>query len=141
MPRLSSAARATPAPIRHLPPHLEAPKGLRAAERDVWRRTVGALPADWFKAEGVPILTTFCRLTVQSDRLANLIAACDASDLDRYSRLLRLAGELSGRILALARSMRLTQQSRLHVETAGRRAASAAPVQSIDAILRGRHGS
>ena len=55
--------------------------------------------------------------------------------------LLRLAGELSGRILALARSMRLTQQSRLHVETAGRRAASAAPVQSIDAILRGRHGS
>lgn len=137
MPRLSAAARATPTPIRYTAPLLDTPKGLPARERDVWRRTVGALPADWFKAEHVPILTTYCRLVVQADRLAGALAKADPiADPDGYGKLLRLSGELSGRVLALARSMRLTQQSRLHVETAGRRAAATPPRLSDDEAVR-----
>lgn len=129
MPRLSAAARALPVAVRSNPPLLEAPRGMPARELAVWRRTVESLPGDWFRPEQVPIVTQFCRLTVLADRLAKLIAECDPDDLDRYGKLLRLTGELSGRILACARSMRITPQSRIHVETAGRHAANAPPAR------------
>jgi len=128
MPRRSVAALLAPAIIVAPPPRIAPPSELSAAERRTWRATVGALPPDWFKREQGPVLTQYCRLVAQAGTLARLLAECDpVADFERYGKLLRLSGEVSGRILALARAMRLTQQARLHVTTAANRAAAARP--------------
>lgn len=63
-------------------------------------------------------------------RLAKIEAALQkldpVQDLDVYDKLVRLAAGESSKVLAHARSMRLTQQSRLKSETAHGRAEAAA---------------
>lgn len=141
MPRKSAAALAmAPLTPRHVTPRLAVPAMLANAEGDVWRATVGALPAQWFGIEQAPLLERYCRHVVRSRCLETLLRDSDpAADLDRYTKLARLVGEESGRILALARSLRLTVQSRTHATTAAHRASAARPQADITTLFEERH--
>ena len=112
---------------------LAAPSTLTPAESDVWQRTVSCLPPEWLKADQGPVLERYVKHVVRAQALEALIAAADpVVDLDRYAKLVTLAGAETSRILSLARSLRLTVQSRLHPVTAGSRAASAMPARTPD---------
>ena len=88
------------------------------------------------------MLLRYCRHTARAGMLDALLGKADpAADLLAFTRLAAAAREETRLALGLARSLRLTVQARVHPATAGRAAAAAAPVQSVDAILRGRHGN
>jgi hypothetical protein len=140
---ISSAALAVAglaAPIRALPPALVPPATLTPAESEAWRQTVSALPAGWLSREQGPLLERYVKHLLRAQCLEQLIAATDPTiDLDVFSKLSRLAGEESGRILALARSMRITVQSRIQPATAGNRAAGPRVSRGIEALFERDH--
>jgi hypothetical protein len=129
MPRQSAASfHAAPLAIRHDRARLAVPDTLPPAEAAVWHATVNGLPGEWFSPEQAPMLTQYCRLVVQADVLARLLADSDPTqDLDEWGKLVMLAGVLSSRILAAARAMRLTQQARDHPTTARNHGAGVRP--------------
>ncbi len=92
----------------------EAPLDLTPEQSDVWRQIVDALPADWFPRETWPLLSQYCRHTIEARRLGQLIdQACAMPDLDvaAYGELLKLQRQETGALKVLAASMRLAQQS------------------------------
>ena len=112
-----SAASLTVASPASLAIRIAPPATLTAAQKSVWVSVVNAMPADWFGEEHGPMLTQYCRHKVTSDLIAQQQEAFDpdwfADDdgLKRF-RLLATAQECETRcIIALMRSMRLTQQS------------------------------
>ena len=132
----SSAELAVVPPIVAERPRLPGPATLTDAEREVWRESVGAMPSAWFPPETAPLLERYCRHVVRSRCLEALLCDVDPmTDLDRYGKLSRLAGEETGRILAVARSLRLTTQSRIAAATAGSRAGQRRPVQNIKVLF------
>jgi hypothetical protein len=131
----------TPAPIRALPAPLPVPPGLSAAEGEVWRQTVASLPPGWLAREMGPLLERFCCHTVRARCIEALLVQVDPmNDLQDYARLSRLAGEETARILALARALRLTVQSRLHSSTAGNRSAGSRPQPDISVLFGRTYG-
>jgi hypothetical protein len=117
-------------------PSLAVPSHLTAAEGEVWRATVSALPAGWLAREMGPLLERFCCHTVRARCIEALLVQTDPmADLQDYAKLSRLAGEESGRILALGRALRLTVQSRVHPATAGTRAAGSRLSRGIEALF------
>jgi hypothetical protein len=85
---------------------------------------VATKPADWFSADTYPLLASYCR-HVQT--LAHISRRIDAIEIDeasdgesarKYDELLKLREREVRTMNALARSMRLTQQSRYKSETA-----------------------
>lgn len=92
----------------------EPPLDLTPEQSDVWRHIVDGLPADWFPRETWPLLSQYCRHTVEARRLGQLIdQECARPDLDvrNYGELLKLQRQESGALKILAASMRLAQQS------------------------------
>ncbi len=118
-----------PLPSRHRRP--SAPEALTQDQRVEWDAIVRCMPADWFPRETHGLLTQCCRHVCQARFLAEMINTLKADwlkeegGLERYDTLLRMAERESRAIAALARAMRLTQQSRLRPETAARRTAEA----------------
>ena len=99
----------------------------------MWRLTVAALPGEWFRSDQAPLLDRYARHVARAGVLEAMLAATDpVADLVRYGKLSALSGQETGRILALARSLRITNQSRIHPVTAGNRAASAVPARTPD---------
>ena len=141
MPRKSSASFHVPAlPIRCEAPRLSAPPHLGPDAADVWQSIVRALPADYFRAEVGPMLERFCVHFARCRRLETMIAATDPEiDLERFALLAKLARAESAHAAALARALRLTNQSR-HAVTAGRMAATARPQPGIEALFGRTHG-
>ncbi|MDG4889285.1 hypothetical protein [Mesorhizobium sp. WSM4887] len=83
------------------------------------------LPADFFPAESFDTLASYCRSVCVARRLSNLIdnfkdewLAQDAG-LDRYSKLVKLREVEVRNLLATARALRLTNQSRYRPTKAG----------------------
>jgi hypothetical protein len=113
-----------------------APKSLTKEQVKVWRAVVATKPADWFTADSHPLLIGYCRAVVMADQLSAEVEAvaalirlpaADASgdEIKSYATAFGLRKELLkqrsaevDKITSLARSMRLTQQSRLKAETA-----------------------
>ena len=125
-------ATVTTLPIRLL----AAPTDLSAEEAEVWSRVVATKPGEWWDAGTVPLLAQYCRATVQAELIADLVRQTassmlsDPSQLGTYKELRKIQGALSGEITTLARSMRLTQQSRYNAknsETANRKATGRKP--------------
>lgn len=130
MPRRSIAAQSTvPVPtVSTLEPRLPAPPALTAHESDVWQRTVAALPASHFRREQAELLLRYVKHTARAAQLDALLVDLDPrTHLDEYERIARLAASESRTALALARALRITNQSRLKAETAHNRAAAADP--------------
>jgi hypothetical protein len=115
-----------------LPP----PATLTPAQAEVWRSVVSGLPGDWFSTEHTALLAQYCRHTARADAIEARLAELAVDDPD-FGRLAKLAVGETAKIAMLARSMRLTQQSRLKAETAANRATTAP--RGIDALLGDRH--
>ena len=113
-------------------PRLQPPATLPQAQSAIWRLTVNSLAPEWFSQEQTPILTSYCHHVVRASQLESALAELDPlEDLDQFERLSRLAGLESAKIAMHARSMRLTQQSRLKAETAHGRGEAAAAAHRL----------
>jgi hypothetical protein len=98
----------------------EPPVDLTPAQAQVWRAVASTKPADWFTADSHPLLAAYCRHVVAADRIARLIDNLEAEerpDLGEYNHLLKMRDRESRAMVGLARSMRLTQQSRYDHKT------------------------
>lgn len=117
-------------------PRLQPPAVMPATQQAIWHQTVDNLPSDWFAAEQVPMLTAYCEHCARKAQIENALSGLDpVQDLDVFDKLTKLAAGESAKIAMFARSMRLTQQSRLKAETASSRglgAASAARAGGLD---------
>lgn len=110
----ASLAVAAPAAVKVVRP--EPPYELwRDEEHDVWRRIVADVPPDWFTPRHHDLLAEYCTAVVSCRRLAQLIHHMEATpgtmDQGDWLALMRAHAVQSGRVQALATSMRLTQQS------------------------------
>lgn len=101
------------------------PPTLTDSERAVWVAACAGKPHDWFGSEHIAILVDYCRHVVKSDVIDAQIKAFDPEwlkedeGLRRYERLLTMAQRQSAICNALARSMRLTHQSKYVAAKAG----------------------
>lgn len=114
--RVSAAALAvqTPEQVEKVQ-RPDAPYDLTDEQTEEWWAVVNRLPADWFPRETHALLSQYCRHVVAARRLAQLVAAEEAGELelDRYDQLLRMQ-EREGRALSsLATRLRITQQATL----------------------------
>jgi hypothetical protein len=107
------ALRAGPQPVE-LVRRQVAPSDLTDEEVEVWLSIVEDMPADWFSPPTVPLLAQYCRHTVASRRIGEMIKRqSQAPDFtaDKYDRLLGMQARESTTLKALAASMRIAQQS------------------------------
>jgi hypothetical protein len=115
-------------------PRAAPPQDLAAYEAEVWMSVVNTKPADWFAADTLPMLRSYVRHCYQAkkidDEMDKIIgrpflaeAAEDDKGLplylgDLFEKLQKMRERESAKIMALARSMRLTQQSQIDPERA-----------------------
>jgi hypothetical protein len=115
-------------------PRIKPPESLNEAQKAIWRQTVDALPSDWFAAEQTPLLAAYCGHVARLAQIEVALAPLDPlSDLVAFDKLAKLAAGESAKIAMHARSMRLTQQSRLKAETASSRGLGAASADRVGA--------
>ncbi len=117
--RKSTASLAVVTPLpgwRHEPP-----PNLTEAQAAVWRRVAATKPAEWFSPDTWDLLAQYCRYVVSAERIQAHIDAAEATDLAPSD----LAGwydqrdNLTAKVMALARSMRITQQAQRTPGNAG----------------------
>ena len=102
----------------------EPPEELTPAQAAEWRAVVGRLPVDWFPRETHAMLAEYCRHVVSARMLGQMIDRIECPEsgaekvegeesfsLGTYADLLKMRDRESGRVIALARSMRITQQA------------------------------
>ena len=123
--RKSGASLETVVSVTGKPARPAAPDCLTANQAAVWQMVVKSMPADWFGAETHPLLKQYCRHVITAREVDKLISEHLAGELDLkvYNRLLIMRSRESAALTALARTMRMTQQSRIDPKTAGRRIA------------------
>jgi hypothetical protein len=111
-----SVASLSVAPIgeRRPPP----PDTLTPAQADIWRRIVGVYPPEYFRPDSFDLLSAYCQhvdtaamLNCEIDRFKPGWLS-DEDGLKRYKTLLECRDRESRTTMALARSMRLTHQSK-----------------------------
>jgi len=125
--RKSSAAISLTPQVESLPRHAP-PEELSELETEIWLMVINALPADWFGRDQLPLLLAYCKHSARAQMLDTEIDASDIAwlkddeGLKRYDKLLSMRDRESKQIIALARAMRITHQSRTHKDTAGRQA-------------------
>lgn len=105
---------------------LTPPDGLSEAEIDLFLDTVNRLPRGWFPPEAVEHLAAYCRHAVASADLSRMIH-CFSPDwlkveggLERLDRLMRMRERETRAMMACARALRLTNQSRYDPRAAAR---------------------
>jgi len=104
------------------------PEGFTEAERDLWADVVTRLPAGWFPPETWEHLAAYCHHAISARDLSRLVSAFEPKwlsaegGLERLDRLLRMRDRECRAMMACARALRLTNQSRYDARAAGRRA-------------------
>ena len=110
-----------------LPVRPSPPDELNVAEKELFTRITATKSVDFFDDVSVLLLSEFCRLKTSADLIADQIAKYDPEWLKtddgvaRYKSLSDMRDKTQGRMIALARSMRLTNQSRYPPGTAATR--------------------
>lgn len=92
----------------------QAPEDLTEEEAEIWRVVVSDQPADWFSPSTRPLLSQFCRHTIQARRVAEMIERAVADPempVEYYERLLAMQAKQTGALKILAASMRISQQA------------------------------
>ena len=124
--RKSAASMAT---VSDLPGHsVRPPPDLTEFQASIWARVVNTKPADWFTADTHDLLASYCRHVSTAAVLDQKVDEfrpewlCDDEGMDRYRKLLDMREKQTRAITSLARSMRLTQQSKWQPVTADRKA-------------------
>ena len=122
--RRSAAALAVRADEAQAVVHPDAPYDLTDEQAEVWRGTLASLPPDWVEAGAHPVLVAFCRVTVELRRIGQLVerasAEADGFTLKDYLDLVKTQGSQAQVLKTLATALRLTPQTRLRAEKAGR---------------------
>jgi hypothetical protein len=115
--RVSADARLTIVPfVAQLP---DPPAGLSDSEAVIFSETAAAMPSGWFRADSMPLLVEYSRAVDACNKLAGMRDAPDMSLRDLA--VLLAAHEKQARlVVTLATKMRLTQQSRILPDQAGR---------------------
>jgi hypothetical protein len=100
----------------------DAPYTLRdPAEVAVWQAIVAAMPADYFRPSNFALLVQFCRHSVASDRVAQLIETfCKRKKIDcpEFAQLLAMQSVESANIIRLSRQLRLSPQAVYRADSA-----------------------
>ncbi len=103
------------------------PEDLPEPAKKLWREVVGTRPSDWFRPDTHPLLAAYCRHVWHAAEIDRLIekafAEFEGEDRAAIPLLLKARERESRAMLALARSMRITQQSQYEPRTAARQAA------------------
>ena len=108
------------------------PAELTEAQAEIWRAVVATKPADWFTEDSHPLLASFCRHVVSARMLSAAVDdagsadLADGDELKRMERLLKMRDRETKAVNALARAMRLTQQSRYDHKSSHTAASAAA---------------
>lgn len=92
----------------------DAPYDLSDEEANEWRAIVNRKAADAFPRETWPLLSAYCRITVEDRHLAEMIQAMKQSEkfnIDTYYKLVKLQQANAGVLSTLATKMRVAQQS------------------------------
>jgi hypothetical protein len=124
--RKSTAELATVASLIQARP--AAPDALTASQRAVWEDTVVRLPADWFPRETHRLLAEYCKATIRAEFIGREVDRFTTGWLGEeggVERLGKLTATLDRQVRmmgALARALRITNQSRFRPETAARKA-------------------
>ena len=103
------------------------PDDLLPHERELWEKITATKTVEWFDAGIIPLLAEYCRLKTSIDLMAEQIEDFDPEwfngedGIKRYKMLSDIRDKAQGRMVSLARSMRLTNQSRFQPLTASTR--------------------
>lgn len=99
------------------------PTHLSVEAAQVWQDVIDTKPADWFRKDTFPILEEYCESVVMVRRLNQKVGeVLSGVVLLELDLLLKIKDREGRRMLALARSLRLTQQAQLKAETAASKA-------------------
>lgn len=105
-------------------PRAAPPGDLSDYEAAIWTAVINTKPADWFQADTLPLLLSYCKHVSTAATLDRELAAFDPQwlrdddGLRRYRLLTDMRERESRAQTALARSMRLTQQAQYSAPTA-----------------------
>jgi len=120
----TAALTTTVVPLGKLPPP---PPRLSDYEASLWDAIVATKPADYFQADTLPLLEAYCCHVATYQMIDALVRKFDPETLAReesaaklFDKFSRLRENESKATLALARSLRLTQQARYTPRTAAR---------------------
>lgn len=122
VPAAATALAAISAPIETVV-RPDAPYDLTDEQSEEWWAVVNRMPADWFPRETHGMLAQYCRHVVAARRVAQLVAAAEASDpldIENYDRLLKMQEREGRAISSLATRMRISQQATVRAEQARR---------------------
>ena len=92
------------------------PADLTDEQAEEWLEVVNRMPADWFPRESHRLLAQYCCHAIQARYVSQMIGNLMAEEqkdnwLADYDRLLKMQERESRAMTALARGMRMTQQS------------------------------
>lgn len=100
------------------------PEDLNDFQKQLWRDVVDTRPADWFRKDTYPLLRGYTKHAWQADEIDKLLSErFDSEDPEERAEiedLLKARERESRAMMALARSMRITQQSNYDPKTAAR---------------------
>ncbi len=105
------------------------PSELTLEQSEEWRAIAARMPLDWFPREIHALLCAYVRHIVNARHVAKLIEAAgdmdvgDRTALMRLNRLLGMQHRQTNSMMALATTMRLTNQSRYTSQSAATAAA------------------
>ena len=122
-------------PIGQRPPP-DPPSDLTPEQKALWHEITARMPPDWFDAPSQPLLAAYVRHVCRARHLARALddaphdALHDDAKLAHFDKLSRAAERETRAALTLARSLRLTQQSR-YDPRAAHRAAGRAPASAV----------
>jgi hypothetical protein len=105
-------------------PRQPPPVGISAREAELWMQVINTKPADWFGSDTIPLLRSYVRHCYQSEKIDYEMDKIIDRDFTpdivvEFETLQKMRERESAKIMALARSMRLTQQAQIHPEKAG----------------------
>ncbi len=106
------------------------PPGLTEAQTEVWADVVLRLPPSWFPKEVHGLLAEYCRATTRAAFIGKEVDAFTPEwlkapgGLERLSKLTNMLDRQIRAMTSLARSLRITTQSRMRPEMAYRQAAA-----------------
>lgn len=117
--KLATVEAASVEAIPRQPP----PADLGPVEAEMWIAVVNTKPADWFTADTLPLLRSYVRHCFQAQKIDAEMDKVIERDFttaiaERFEKLQKMRERESAKIMALARSMRLTHQSQVDPERA-----------------------
>lgn len=97
---------------------------LTSEQKEIWRAVVSTKPHDWWSADSVPLLISYCKAITEHKKVSEIIEQTDIASLKsteslkRYDRLTKMQDRQARLMTLLATKMRLSQQSRYNAQRA-----------------------